>query len=133
MKITFEFSDERNPDDLHLVNEALSGMGLSELKIADSDGYLQTQIKYKDEVPQETIRRYGFDKLVLECKCNEEEGLCHYQIDTEAIEKGQINSSSVYHDLWCAQHPERIMRVLTQISFDKADVFIVLHHEKEDS
>ena len=128
MKITFDLA-ARDPDQLEYVNKALENLPLSNLKIEDSKGYLQTKIDYdENERPKATTYRYGFDSLVLDCGFGDE-GPYYYQIDAEAFPKGQVANSAIFHDLWCSAHPDRVMRVLTQYDFKTADAFVVLHHQ----
>ena len=131
-KMTFEFTD-REDTDLRYINAALSGMKLSKLNIEDDDGYLakRTEFDAVTQEPRGISYRYGFDRLVLEYEADEDETLYTWQVDTQAFAKGKYKDSNAFHDMWCSAHPDRVMRALTQYSFQDADVFVVLHHEKK--
>lgn len=128
---TLAFEFDRNVRGTEQINEKLASMRLSELHIRTNDGYLATKRTFdRDNTLVSTEYEYGFDKLELECEDGAAEERHVYQIDAAAFPKGEIASSDQYHDLWCADHPGRVMRVLQQISYDTADAFVVLHHER---
>ncbi len=128
-KMKFEFKN-RELTDMNYVNAALSGMRLSDLKVEDGDGYLEVRTAYNQaQQPTETTYHYGFDNLVLACEADDDDPHT-WQMDAQAFPKGELSESNLFHDKWCGEHPDRAMRVLTQYSFDNADAFVVLHHEK---
>ena len=127
--ITFEI--KRGDPSVDLINSALSGMKLTGLSIKDSEGYLATTQQFNNEHELlSTVYRYGFDRMQLECAQDEGQKAHTWQIDTEAMPKDEIHDADMYHDLWCATHPDRLMRVLQMISFTDVNAFVVLHHEK---
>ena len=132
-RMSFDFED-RNYDnqDLQVVNAALASMRLSDLKMEDSDGYLATREVYDQETNQlkETKYNYGFDRLTFACDADEDEDLHAWQVDVQTFPKGEVSSTHAFHDMWCNEHPDRAMRTLAQYSYDNADVYVVLHHEK---
>lgn len=129
---TLSFDFERGEEDsLEQLNASLSSMRLSSLNIKDSDGYLLTKTTFKDGIPTGKSYSYGFDRIELECRQEDGEELYAWQIDAEAFPAGEIATSDSYHDRWCARHPGRVMRTLTQIGFDTADAFVVTHHERK--
>ena len=132
-KMSFDFED-RELTDLDFVNAALSAMRLSDLKAADSDGYLAVKTEYDPDThqPTETTYHYGFDHLTLVCETDEDDDPYTWQVDAQAFPKGEMSDSDAFHDMWCKQHPDRTMRTLTQYAFDDADAFVVLHHDKKD-
>jgi len=130
-KMSFEFKN-RDIEDLRHVNAALASMRLSSLKMDGSDGYLAT-ITTRDPKTQQVTDityGYGFDQLTLACETVEREGLHAWQIDTQAFPKGEVSGSDKFHDMWCAEHTDRVMRVLMTHEFDDEYAFVVLHHEK---
>ena len=132
-KMQFDFTD-RSEQDLSVVNQALTGMRLSLIRVEDHKGYNAVSVTYDHAAgTQETSARYGIDRIVLSCEMNPDEDgdLFTWQIDTASIPKGQIVNGSVFHDLWCAEHPGRVMRAMIQIEFNDYDAFLVLHHEKQ--
>lgn len=129
-KLVFEL--ERGENCVAIINGALDGMRISSLEIENDDGYLCRRNEYKDGVLCDVSYSYGFDRLELVFECDEDEGLMRYQIDAVALSKGTFNSDRAYHDSWCSAHPDCVMRVLQHVSYDDADAFIVLYHERQD-
>lgn len=130
--MNFKF-ENRNPEDLHHVNSALAGMALSGLRISDSDGYLAVRTEFgPDNQQRGKSYHYGYDSLELECECDKGVDLHHYQIDVQAFPKGEFADSDSYHRLWCADHPDRVMRLMQVIAFESsgAEAYVVLHHAK---
>ena len=130
----FQFK-EREVKDINRVNEALSAMKLSGLGIGALEGFLAQTIHYPRETDRQpqTAYWYGFDLLELTCEDEEDEEKYCWQIETAAVPKGRFGSSGDFHDLWCRRHPDRTMRSLRMYSFDQADAFVILHHEKADA
>lgn len=130
--MTFNFGD-RDMAEMDYVNKALAGMRLSALEVEDSDGYLAVSTSYDPETHEPTMitYRYGLDHLTLNCEADDGDDLYTWQMDAKAFPKGEISGSNAFHDLWCREHPDRIMRVLSKYDFNDADVFQVLHHEKK--
>ena len=125
-KLSFHF--DREVSGLEQLNGALAGLPLSELSIERCDGYLATKTSFDSNGSTTAVtKEYGFDDVAFECQQSPDEALI-YQIEAATFEKGKITGS--YHDIWCAEHPDRIMRVLREVSFDTAEVFIVLHHQR---
>lgn len=128
-KLRFEF-ENREWTDLRFVNKALSGLRLSDVRM-DGDGYLATEYSYDSSNRAEGVQlHYGFDRLELECETNADEGLFTWQVQAYALPEGAVSGSDAFHEMWCCAYPNRIMRVLEQQSFENADVYIVLYHEK---
>ena len=129
-EIQFKFPDRRKSD-LQQLNRMLASLSLQELKLEDTSGYLATTRKQDSENGSSvTSYRYGFDRGTLICTPAENAPGYHYQIDTQAV-SGDINmEADHFHDLWCSQHPDRVMRTLVCIGFDKAQAFVIVHHEK---
>ncbi len=131
-KLQFDFKD-RSGNDLDIINAALSGMKLGLVSMEDFKGYnaVSTTLSHVSGTQTQTAW-FGFDRLVLSCDPKEDEdgNTFTWQIDTVSTAKGNILNSSIFHDLWCAEHPDRVMRSLTQIDFKDYDAFVVLHHEK---
>ena len=127
-KVTLELRfPERRAEDLAAVNRMRAAMPLSELEIADFDGYLCTNRRFAPEGREIGVEyRYGFDKLVLRGEADGDENI--YQIDTQVV----VNSidSDRFHDLWCEEHPDRVMRALHLIRFKDKLAYVVLHHER---
>lgn len=129
--ISFEF--ERGDEDVEFVNQVLSRIPLSTIKI-DSDGYLATiqQFIKNDVLTGTTYNRYGFDSLKLSCTMDETEGLHYYQIETQAIPASEIKEAEDFKAMWDKEHPDRVIRVLQMIQFNESNVygFVILHHKK---
>ncbi len=132
-RLSFEFQD-REEADLAYVNAALSALRLSEVSLEDdSSGCLVIRTDYDTETGLEkrTSFRYVYDRLSLSCEPgDEDDDLFTWQIDAQAFPKGTVAGAEIYHDMWCIEHEDRVMRSLSQYTFDRADVFVVLHHEK---
>ena len=127
--MVFEF--ERGEEDcLAVVNAALGGLRLSEVRIEDDDDYMATAVRYRDDRPVSREYRYGYDRLTLACRQREGEERHVWQLDAVAFPRGRAIDSDEFHDRWCAAHPDRTMRMLRQIAFDNADAFVVLYHER---
>lgn len=135
--VKFDFNDraERGPEQ---VSAALSQMHASSVDIRNIDGYLSKIEKYVQSELSSTEYAYGFDSIELEIEQNESEGLHSWQIETEALPEKDAPSSNGYHDRWCAEHPDRVMRVLQRVNFGMAFnegefvAFVVLSHVKDD-
>ena len=127
-KIRFEFQD-RKPEDIDRVNEALSAMRLSDVRISDLDGYAAKVTQYfpeTDRQPQISYR-YGIDSLELDCEEDGEDGAV-WQLDACVFPKDGTRDDDAFHDLWCREHPDRIMRSLRVYDFKDTEAFVVLHH-----
>ena len=131
-KLIFEFKDREADQELACVNGALAGLPLGEMQIAQNDGYLRTKTAYDAETgaPVETSYAYGFDRLELECAPAGAGNGHGYQIDVQAYAKGEYPDGELYHELWCADHPDRVMRMLQKIEYENADAYVILHHER---
>lgn len=133
-KMQFDFTN-RAEEDLSVINRALSGLPLSLVRVEDHKGYNAVSVTFDHAADtQETTARYGIDHMVLSCEANPDEDgdLFTWQVDTASLPKGRVMNSSVFHDLWCTEHPDRVMRTLIQIDFKDYNAFLILHHEKQD-
>ena len=67
--------------------------------------------------------------IALETTGDETMGTRTWRIETAVFLKGSPNApqnTDAFFDSWSAGHPDRSVRVIQWITFDKADVFIVL-------
>lgn len=125
-RMEFKFPG-RKPDSLDRLNDSLSGMKFNELQIEDISGYLCTERRLAPDGNELSVSyRYGLDSCVL-TGTESADGFV-FRMDAEVT--GDEVNSDLFHDQWCAQHPSRIMRVLTCIAYDSRHAFIILHHAK---
>lgn len=128
MSFTFE---EMEPETTDRINEALSGLLLSDIDIAGEKGYAAKSIIRDPETGQrKETYRYGFMELALCCKNDEADGLHTWQVDAQVVPKGTYVDSNEFHDAWCDQHPDRVMRLLIARVYNKMDSFVVFYHER---
>ena len=131
--ITFEF--ERNKQSIDLINAALANLRLSRLAFkSPAVGYTITtqQFNQKHELLSVSYG-YGFSSVQFECEQADGVPLHCWQIDAEVLPGGEIRDCEMYHELWNATHPDRVIRFLQQSTTPNngLDIFIVFHHEKD--
>lgn len=126
IKISFEFKNNE-ASDLDQLNAILATMALDDLDLEDAGGYLATTRKADGTIVE---RRYGLRRGTLVCE--QEKGGCHYQIDTAVVDQALGIDYQQFHEIWCEEHPDRVMRMQQSIGFEdnKVIAFIVLHHER---
>ena len=130
MKFKFEFSD-RDEMDLKVMNCALGAMPLKDLELEEENGYLATRTTFDaNENPIDVFYRYGFDNVTFSAEYEEDEPE-YYQVETTAYPKGTISNSTEFHDWWCKEHPDRVMRTLRQYGYESVDVYLVFHHQRK--
>ena len=120
----------RGEDSIRRINDALAGMCLSDVRIRDSRGCLATRKDFDENGQVKAVAySYLFDSIALETTGDETMGTRTWRIETAVFLKGSPNApqnSDAFFDSWSAGHPDRSVRVIQWITFDKADVFIVL-------
>lgn len=129
MELTFPDREEK---DLEQLNALLSSVNWSDVRIKEFDGYHAKTSKMDPKTGAVTSVKhwYGFDQIVLECRQNEGEPGHRYQVETEYCT--QPVSSDAYHDRWTQAHPDSVMRILSNISFDDGGhAFVVCFHERD--
>lgn len=140
-RITFQFNEDTEnikqaEENLRRINEVLNGLALSNLSIENDRAYTSALISHDDDGKVESIEyQYGFSQLTLVCEQKEDAERKHFQIETAVDSNGEFDTES-FHDYWCEQHPDRIMRAQVCRSgiagdvFDIENVFIVIHCER---
>ncbi|MBQ6774777.1 MAG: hypothetical protein IJP48_12060 [Synergistaceae bacterium] len=135
-EIVFNFP-ERDAKDIDRVNEILSYIPLSYLEIKENNGgydsYVGVSKQYdKNRVLTNITYRLGFDSLTLLCTAGTQEDMYYYQIDTRAFPKEILKNSEDFEKIWRQDHPDRVARVFTTLSFDQSNAwgFVILHHKK---
>lgn len=128
--LTFEFKDEKT-EDIRYINEALSSMRLSEIRIGK---ILAGCMYFYDENDKKGVkepeRRAVIHKLSLICIDDDTEKRHIYQIEATAIKRGKIKNADKFHDMCSEEHPEFAMRAMWNSSSDTSDVFVFLYHKK---
>ena len=128
MNFSFERSEENS---IAQLNAALASMQLSGVDIESCNGYMFTKKTYDENERVTSVELgYGFDSISLTCGQEEDEELHRWQLEADVLPKGEIRNPEAYHDRWCKEHPDRVMRILQHTGYDTADAFIVLYHEK---
>ena len=54
-----------------------------------------------------------------------------YQMDAASFPKEEAKNNEEFHDFWVKEHPDRVMRTLTQYGGDKYISYVLFHHEKK--
>lgn len=120
----------RGEDSIRRINDTLAGMCLGDVRIRDSRGCLATRKDFDENGQVKSVTySYLFDSIALETTDDETMGTRTWRIETAVFPKGSPDapqSSDSFFDIWSAGHPDRSVRVIQWITFDKADVFIVL-------
>lgn len=123
IKLAFDFHS-RQASDLEQLNRILSTMPLQELDLEDPEGYLAvTKDRYGNMVHQ----RYGLDTGTLVCRLAENGRGDIYRIDSVVVDKSVDPED--YLDCWRSSNPDRAMRTVITLGFDRAYAFLILHHK----
>lgn len=128
-KLNFDFK-RGEEDSVACINHALSGLMLSELHVADNNGYFRTTI---EKAPAGKVKAmtydYGFDSISLVCEQNENEEQRIYQMDVYVLGKND-EACSNYDQVWRNSHPDRVLRIMIQVDGSDMNSFIIFHHER---
>ena len=52
-------------------------------------------------------------------------------MDAVSFPKEEAKNNEEFHDFWVKEHPDRLMRTLTQYGGDKYISYVLFHHEKK--
>ena len=107
-------------------------MKLSEINIKNIESYTAAKETF-DEDGKSTSKNYffGFDEIELECKQENGKNLYVYKMDAVSFPKEEAKNNEEFHDFWVKEHPDRLMRTLTQYGGDKYISYVLFHHEKK--
>ncbi|MCR5041636.1 MAG: hypothetical protein K6C36_06025 [Clostridia bacterium] len=130
-KITYE-SQDRMRNETARINAFLAADRLAGANIKECSAYLAATNRYNAEHEQvgETTYSLGFDRIILICEQKDKIHAHEFRIDTVVFPKGAIANSGIFRAMWTATHADRVMRQMIAITFEAADAFVVLHHEK---
>ena len=132
LKLSFNPQEWDRKKNLELVNAALDTMKLSEINIKNIKSYTATTETF-DKDGKSTSKNYffGFDEIELECKQENGKNLYVYKMDAVSFPKEEAKNNEEFHDFWVKEHPDRLMRTLTQYGGDKYISYVLFHHEKK--
>lgn len=126
---------------LENINSALKNLRVSQIHLQDFEGYVVSQTIFgKNNEESSTKYFYGLDAVALECKQEEGEDIHVYQIETAAFPKNSdillkdenvFELNEPFHAKWTKEHPERVIREMLKLSYEKAEVYLLLHHERK--
>lgn len=130
---TVRFHFDRNEDGAAELNKILAARKLSMAELnEDFQGFLVKRTKFG---PDDEIRsveyRYGLQEGTLYLEETPEEETFLWQIETAVIPRERMqdptsDGADEFHDAWVEQHPDRFMRSLSCIAFEKAIAYVVL-------
>ena len=134
---TLSFAFNRDKTSLDTINAALSSLALSSLTFQGDPAGCAMIIQQRGPDNELLSVSYGycFDQVTFRCEREEDSPLYHWQIDAEVLPASEIRDGDTYHDLWCATHPDRVMRFLQVSGTPNSglSIFIVFHHEKPEN
>ena len=132
LKLSFNPQERDHKKNLELVNAALDTMKLSEISIKNIKSYTATTETF-DKDGKSTSKNYffGFDEIELECKQENGKNLYVYKMDAVSFPKVEAKNNEEFRVFWVKEHPDRVMRTLTQYGGDKYISYVVFHHEKK--
>lgn len=122
--IAFDFHHYRE-ENLQQLNKLLQTMELTDLSIADSEGYLATPTAPESSLPH---RYCGLGSGILYCKLAKNHAGFHYQIDTYVADR--TIDRKAYLDTWQQQHPDRVLHIPMVLGFPDALALVIIHREK---
>ncbi len=127
--LTFTFAD-RSEFDFALINQALSGLMLTGLKLEDEKGYAFSATTTENGVST-TEYGYGFDSLTLSCETGDEP-IAFWQMGAAVYPSHVYANGSEFKADWDIDNPESVIRQL--ITYDYGDVraFIYIYHPRID-
>ena len=131
LKLSFNPQERDHKKNLELVNAALDTMKLSEINIKNIKSYTAATETF-DKEGKSTSKQYffGFDEIELECKQENGKNLHVYQMDAVSFPKEEAKNNEEFRVFWVKEHPDRVMRTLTQYGGDKYISYVLFHHEK---
>ena len=132
LKLSFNPQERDHKKNLELVNAALDTMKLSEISIKNIKSYTATTETF-DKDGKSTSKNYffGFDEIELECKQENGKNLYVYKMDAVSFPKEEAKNNEEFRVFWVKEHPDRVMRTLTQYGGDKYISYVLFHHEKK--
>lgn len=117
----------RDESNLSEMSRELEKYTLSKVKFVTHEGYLATVRQTDVSTGTQSVRYwYGLDKCVLRCTEATADEKFHYRIDTMVVDKS-IRDCGAH---WRNANPDRVMRVLVELSYEEVNAIIVLHHKK---
>ncbi|MBR5126498.1 MAG: leucine-rich repeat domain-containing protein [Oscillospiraceae bacterium] len=117
----------RYEGNLSEMSRELEKYTLSNVEFVTHEGYLATVRQTDVSTGTQSVRYwYGLDKCVLRCTEATADEKFHYRIDTMVVDKS-IRDCGAH---WRNANPDRVMRVLVELSYEEVNAIIVLHHKK---
>lgn len=124
MKLAFHF-DEPGEENIRVVNQALSGMRIGELKLVDVDGSAATRKQYENE--QIVSITHWYNVMDLELEITPADDGDFYAIEAEVIPMARALEHGDYVTAWRMENPERLVRIVQSIRFgDSLMAYIVI-------
>ena len=125
-RLTFHF-DEPSEKDLTRINEALSGLALSNLSLENKDDYIMKLTHYYDDNHTQTETGfYGFDSVTLVCEQREGAKMYRYQIETILDEDRVLDSDMIFAQ-WKKDYPDRCIRSIDFHLEGESNTFVVMY------
>ena|GEM_PF-6478446 len=123
--LTLNFSEDEE-ESVKYINQALSGMMLSDVNISDSNGHLTKTFSPDGNM---TSCGYHFENISLSCVVNDEEEQRIHQLDVFVSEND--DAQEVFAD-WKTEHPELQFNGASRISFngDRYHAYIIKNYKK---
>lgn len=131
VRLDFEFKD-RKPEDLVQINRMLAAMEISEVKMENFDGYMATTRKYDpDGRVVDTNHSYGFDRMTLVCRKQENQPVRRFRICTEVFPGDEMQNHDEYMEFWRERYPERKPSTVSVIAFAEYTAIVMVYFEAE--
>ena len=131
-KIAFDFPREEQKNTIASINNVLSKIPLSNIRIESSKGAL---IRTYKETGELETQNYEFQKITLLCSRSDEEGDMYYcGIDTVIFTEEETPDASEFIALWRNNNSERKNMDFLSVNIPRThnNVYIVPYYEKEN-
>ena len=129
---TFVYTQPTDTD-VQQINEELAKLQLSDVTIRSARGILRTTEKKDGNGQVVSVEHsYCFTSITLNCE-ERADDLKTWQMAVEIIpnEPQKEIDVAAFNENWRAAHPDRVLRYVSQYSYEQAEVVVMLYYKRE--